>query len=94
MNKRKFLQALMATGVASGGVVLVAQRLLRPDSPPAPATGPIPVAAIDPAPELLASNPQEEFELVMLQILVCVSQQATAGVPQRTSGVRSSVLWA
>lgn len=67
MNKRKFLQALMATGVASGGVVLVAQRLLRPGSPPAPATGTTPAPVIDPAPELVDSNPQEEFELVMLQ---------------------------
>ena len=66
MNKRLFLQAL----VASGGVALVAQRLLRPASSPAPPaiTPPQPPVPATPAgPDLPVSDPQEEFELVMLQ---------------------------
>jgi D-alanyl-D-alanine carboxypeptidase len=66
MNKRLFLQAL----VASGGVALVAQRLLRPAPSSAPtviAPPQSPVPATPAGPDLPVSDPQEEFELVMLQ---------------------------
>ncbi len=82
MNKRLFLQTLVATG----GVVLVAHQALSPDSssPPAPGTVPAPVPAPDAAtslatdahaagcadcgvPMLVESTPKEELELVILQ---------------------------
>lgn len=75
MNKRKFLQAM----VASGGVVLVAKHYLDTQqrqlqigastSAPTPSSPAVePAAPLDvPAPTLVETTPQEEFELVMLQ---------------------------
>lgn len=79
MNKRKFLQALVATG----GVAFVAHRALSPDSPapitpgPAatPAPAPVSTSVVDThvgctecsVPTLVASTPKEELELSILQ---------------------------
>ena len=68
MNKRKFLLAMLATGVAA----LVAERYLPLGAKrPAPAIKPpVPEVAItDPGltPTLVKSSPSEEHELAMLQ---------------------------
>ncbi len=72
MNKRKFLQTLLATG----SVVLVAKRYIPAGTPaPAPDTAPRTLAAPAPSaampaglnPTLEASTAKEEFELMMQQ---------------------------